>query len=80
MAIVLYTSISANIEPLTGQRLAELAIDSVARADPGLDGISYLASARANGIETPLSPAYEAHILAITGRASLQDALAFIRA
>lgn len=71
---LLFTSIGANIEPLTSNHLAELAIASVGKARPGLDGISYLMAANANGIITNLSPAYAAAILEQTGTASLEAA------
>lgn len=74
--VILYTSIGANIDPLTPDHLAELAIASVKTAKPGMDGISYLMSATANGIVTPLSEAYAAAILAQTGAADLAAARA----
>lgn len=76
---VLYTPISANVAPLTATRLAELAIASVAKAPPALDGISYLLSAKANGIVTALSPAYEAKILQILQVETLEEALTQVR-
>ena len=72
----LYTKIDANINPLTADHLAELAICS-ARSEAGAnskDGISYLASAMRQGITTPLTSAYEATILRETGAASLDEA------
>lgn len=77
---VLYTAIGANVTPLTPERLAELAVASVARARYGMDGISYLIAAKSNGIATPLSAAYEAEILRMTGNDSLERALASLRA
>lgn len=76
---VLYTAIGANISPLSPQHLAELAITSVGTAKFGLDGITYLGSAKSNGIVTPLSPAYEAEILRLTQAASFDCALAKLR-
>ena len=73
--VVLYTELEANIHPLTAESLACLAIWSVARADKGRDGISYLMDARRNGIETPLSDCYEAEILRQSECASLEEAL-----
>lgn len=61
--VVLYTQIAATITPLTAEHLAALAIASVAKAPPDLDGISYLINAKKHGIQTALSPAYEAEIL-----------------
>lgn len=77
--LVLYTRIGANIVPLTADRLAKLAIDSVAKAEPGMDGISYLMDAKANGIVTALSEAYEREVLSRTGAASLSEALASLK-
>lgn len=74
--LVIYTSIGSNIEPLTPAHLADLAIASVARAPAGKDGISYLLAAKANGIVTALSGAYEAEILSKAGAATLSEALA----
>lgn len=73
--VVLYTKIDATITPLTAERLAELAIESVGKADKGRDGITYLIDAKANGVVTNLSPAYEAEILKRTGCATLEEAL-----
>lgn len=73
--LVLSTRIDANIAPLTASRLADLAIASVATADKGKDGISYLIAAKANGIATALSPAYEAELLARLQANTLNAAL-----
>ena len=73
--VVVYTKIAATISPLTSGRLAELAINSVARTGAGRDGISYLMAAKHHGIVTALSPEYEAEILRKTGCESLEDAL-----
>lgn len=78
--VVLYTELAANIEPLTAETLATLAVESVNKAAPGLDGISYLIAAKANGIETALSAGYEAEILRQSGCADLEAALAKFRA
>ncbi|OJU22844.1 MULTISPECIES: hypothetical protein [unclassified Sphingomonas] len=78
--LVLYTDIGANVQPLTAGELARLAIGSVGRAAAGLDGISYLVQAKANGIATPLSPAYEREILVMTGADDLLQALETLRA
>ena len=48
---------------------------SVASADEGKDGISYLIAAKANGIATALSPAYEAELLARLRANTLDAAL-----
>ena len=77
--VVLYTQIAVNIEPLTAESLADLAIKSVDKADPGRDGISYLIAAKRHGIVTALSPAYEAAILRKLGCESLEEALDGLR-
>ena len=48
---MLYTSIEANIEPLTAAELARLAIRSAREAKIGMDGISYLIAAKRNRIQ-----------------------------
>ena len=79
--VVLYTKIGANIDPLTPQKLARLAIDSAESeaGEQGRDGISYLIAAKRNGIQTPLMPEYEEEILREVGSTSLQDALRVLR-
>lgn len=77
--VVLYTQIAATIDPLTADHLADLAIASVPKADPGRDGISYLNAAKEGGIVTTLSPSYEAEILRKTGCETLKEALANLR-
>lgn len=72
--VVLYTQIAANVTSQSANHLADLAIASVAKADPGLDGISYLIAAKEYGICTALSPAYEAEILDKTKSTSLEEA------
>lgn len=79
--IVFHTRISANIEPLTPQRLAQLAIES-ALSEAGAerrDGISYLISAKRNGIKTPLMPKYEEEILKKAGAGSLEEAWSILQ-
>lgn len=78
--VVLYTQIGANIEPLTAENLAKLAIASVAKADHGKDGISYLIAAKDNGITTALSADYGAEILRQSKCRSLEEALARLQA
>jgi hypothetical protein len=51
---VLYTQVAANIQPLTAQELARLAVESVRKAEPGMDGITYLMAALGRGLKTPL--------------------------
>lgn len=74
--VVLYTKIAANIEPLTAQKLAGLAISSVKKAETGRDGISYLIATKEHGIRTPLSGEYEAEILRQSCPRTLEGALA----
>lgn len=72
--LVLYTKIGANIEPLTANHLADLAIASAKKeavAENRRDGISYLISAKDNAIYTPLSQEYVAEILAKTNTLDL---------
>lgn len=75
--VVLYTKIAATIDPLTPNRLSDLAIESVdeTKTDLGRDGITYLIDAKRHGIVTALSPAYEAEILRKTECECLDDAL-----
>ena len=72
---VLYTEIGANISPLTATELARLAVQSVAQAPPGMDGVTYLIDALARGLTTPLSGPYELAIMRMVGVANLKDAL-----
>lgn len=60
---------------LTARKLASAAIESVGRANPGKDGITYLLNNIRNGIITPLTPEYEISVLSMTGAASLEEAL-----
>lgn len=74
--VVFYTWIKSNIDPLTPQKLARLAIKS-AKCSAGAkrrDGISYLIAAKRNGIVTPLMPGYEQEVLRQTGTGSLEEA------
>ena len=73
--LVLYTRIAATIDEPDAEKLASLAIESVAMANPGKDGISYLMNAMKAGIETPLSVAYAEEIKRRMGASSLADAL-----
>jgi hypothetical protein len=78
---VIYARLPAVLEP-DPVDLARRAIAS-ARASSGAegrDGITYLMGVRANGIETPLTPAYEQEILRQTATTSLKDAHAAARA
>ncbi|MBI4480932.1 MAG: gamma-glutamylcyclotransferase [Acidobacteria bacterium] len=76
MDVVIYTRIEANILPLTEGELARRAIESAKRkcGASKQDGISYLMAAKRNGIETPLTRAYEEKILQFTGTQNLAAA------
>ena len=78
---VLFARPDADINPLNAETLARLAVESARRAAGGQneDGISYLIAAKKAGIKTPLMSDYEAAILRLTGRASLEEALASLR-
>ena len=77
--VVLSTRIGANIEPLSADTLATLAVNSAREAAPGKDGITYLMNAMRSGIVTPLTSAYEAAILSQTSARDLGAALAAVR-
>ncbi|HET6979836.1 MAG TPA: hypothetical protein VFI24_26125 [Pyrinomonadaceae bacterium] len=62
----------ARVDPM---QLAQRAIDSVAVAERGKDGISYLIRVTGSGVKTELTDQYIASILAATGTGSLADAL-----
>ena len=78
--VVLYTRIDATIDKPTAVILAQYAIDSVAEAKPGKDGISYLKNAMDAGIETPLTAGYAEEILRRTDTLNLADALKKVKA
>lgn len=78
--VCLYTSIASNIEDLTPQNLARLAIASVPKSAPNMDGVSYLLSAKTQKIRTALSDDYEAEILVQVGVETLVDAIKSLRA
>ncbi len=75
--LVLSTRIASNIDPLTANHLADLAIASVQTeaGARGRDGISYLINATLAGIRTPLTEPYREAILARTGIPTLYEAL-----
>ena len=74
---VLYTILGSNIEDVSPNKLADLAIASVKEAagKNGREGISYLLSLDRCGIITKMSNEYERAILNKTGTYSLQEAL-----
>jgi hypothetical protein len=79
LPIVLAARFPPNIDPLTAERLAELAIASAKELADGRDGITYLIDAKRNGVRTPLSPNYEQEILRQTGTTTLNDAYKRVR-
>ena len=79
VAVVLAARFAATITPLTAEHLARLAISSVASAQAGRDGITYLIDAKRNGIMTPLSSVYEKEILQRTKTDDLHEALLKLR-
>ncbi len=73
---VLYTKLPADIEPLTPEELAKLALASLRDEDTakrGRDGITYLIDAKRNQIETPLSAKYEEQVLRQANVANLAE-------
>jgi hypothetical protein len=76
LSTVLYTALPANIQPLTAEKLADLAVASAAApAGAGRrDGISYLQQQKIRGLRTPLMPPYETAVLAQTGADDLDSA------
>lgn len=74
---ILYTNFhdAGKIQNPTASDLAARAIQSVAPADNGKDGISYLANAIKCGIQTPLTRAYRDEILRQTNTPTLEEAL-----
>jgi hypothetical protein len=79
---VLYTDFNAGgkLSDPDPRALAKAAIDSVATAPSGKDGISYLMNLMNAGVVTALTPRYEEEILDLTGSASLAEALVLVRA
>lgn len=82
LSTCLYTSLPANIQPLTVQKLAELAIHSAAgpAGADRRDGISYLQQQKRRGVLTPLVPPYEEAVLARTDAGDLDSAWEQVRA
>jgi hypothetical protein len=74
---VLYTDFNSEVKIANPQAedLARRAIQSVAAAKEGMDGITYLKNNLASGIKTKLSADYEAEILKQTKTSSLVAAL-----
>jgi len=59
--------------------LAHSAIESVRKAKPGKDGISYLIQLGESGVQTVLDAAYRKEILRLTATGDLQQALELLR-
>jgi len=78
---VLYTDFqpAGKIREVTPTYLAECATASVAEAEDGRDGVSYLIQVMKSGVETILTEAYVAAILEMTRTNSLADALATLQ-
>ena len=78
---VLYTDFNANgkIDDPNPRVLAEAAIDSVAKAPIGRDGISYLIDNSTADIVTSLTPRYRESILALANASDLAEALDSVR-
>jgi hypothetical protein len=77
VSTVLYTDfhVEGKVANPGAEELGERAIHSVGGAKAGEDGISYLMSAIACGIQTPLTAAYREQILLQTNASSLEEAL-----
>lgn len=77
VASVLYTDfhLEGKIDKPTATELAQRAIESVSKAEHGMDGISYLINAMAAGLRTSLTQAYHDEILAQSETKSLREAL-----
>lgn len=73
---VLYTDFNAEgkISACAPEALAKYAVDSIAKAPPGSDGISYLNDLIEVGIETALTPKYIQEILRLTDCSTLLEA------
>jgi hypothetical protein len=76
---VLYTKIGQNIDRLSAETLAGLAIHSVQTASRGNDGITYLMDVKECGVETPLTRGYESEILRQTRSRTLRGAVNRLR-
>ena len=78
---VLYTDFLSDgkVTNPTAATLARAAVSSVAKADAGKDGISYLMQLKASGVETRLTAEYCAEILRLTGARNLDEALVAAR-
>jgi len=81
VASVLYTDFlpSGKIDRPSAAELGAHAIQSVSKAEPGMDGITYLINAMSAGIKTPLTEGYTEEILRQSGTSSLREALEKLR-
>jgi hypothetical protein len=73
---VLYTDFNqaGKLDNPNPKELAHAAINSVALAPPGLDGLSYLINNLNNHINTPLTKHYVRYVLLESGASNLQEA------
>jgi hypothetical protein len=74
---VLYTDFhpSGKLYKPNPAELAQAAVASVAKAQPGMDGISYLTDLIEQDVLTPLTQPYVDNILALTATSNLEEAL-----
>ena len=81
VSAVLYTNFNpaGKIAHPTAADLAKRAIESVAAAPDGMDGITYLINAIPSGIATPLTADYKAEVLKQTLTLTLEEALKTVR-
>ena len=79
---VLYTSIGSNLDQITPEILAGLAIKSILGSSgaAGLDGVRYLLQAKKNNIITPLTSSYESLIITHANASTLVEAIAILDA
>lgn len=78
--LVICAALRPNIQNLSAEVLADLAIASARELRDGRDGISYLMNAKSCGVETELTAEYEAAVLKRTSTTSLSKALAAVHA
>jgi hypothetical protein len=79
---VLYTDFNAGgkLSSPDPRTLAKAAVESVATAPSGKDGISYLMNLINAGVVTLLTSRYQKEILALTGSTTLAEAYGLVRA
>jgi hypothetical protein len=78
---ILYTDFlpAGKLKRVDPRQLAQCALESVAKAERGKDGISYLIQVKGSGVRTALTDQYVASILSATGTGSLADALTLLQ-